>query len=341
MGRENEGMYRRDGHYSSGRPGRPGSGRAQSRDRSVKRSAGAPERRENSRGRPAPPRPGRQQMRTPPLPPERPPRPVPPGRQPMPPMPIPPERPEEAGEDIIEGRNAVTEAIRAGRTINKLFVAKGDIDGSLRHIISMAREAGAVVMEVDRRRLDQMSATGAHQGVVAAAAVKEYCTLDDILDIAAERGEQPLIVICDELSDGHNLGAVIRTAEAAGAHGVIIPKRRSAGLSAVVGKASAGAVEYMAVARVANLTDAIRELKSRGVWIYGTAAEAETPLWDVDLKGPTALVIGSEGDGMRRLVSENCDFQLSIPMLGRVSSLNASASAAIILYEAVRQRGMR
>ncbi len=245
----------------------------------------------------------------------------------------------DRGEGLIEGRNAVTEALRAGRPINKLFVAKGDVDSSLRHIISLAKESGVVVTECDRRKLDFMSVTGAHQGVIAAAAVKAYCSVSDILAVARERGEDPMIVLCDEVSDAHNLGAIIRTAEAAGAHGVIIPKRRSAGLSGIITKTSAGAVEYMAVARVANLVDAIRELKDSGVWVYGTAADAETPLWKADLRGPMALVIGSEGDGMRRLVRENCDVRLSIPMRGRVSSLNASASAAVVLYEAVRQRG--
>ena len=244
----------------------------------------------------------------------------------------------EALGEYIEGRNAVLEALRAGRPLNKLFVAKGEGDGTIRMIVAMAKEAGTVVVETDRRRLDAMSETGAHQGIVADVAVKEYCSVRDILDIAAQRGEQPFIVICDEVSDSHNLGAIIRTAEAAGVHGIIIPKRRSAGLSAVISKTSAGAIEYMAVARVANLTSAIKELKDNGVWIYGTAADGQADIWHTDLRGPVALVIGSEGDGMRRLVSENCDFCVSIPMKGSISSLNASASAAIIIYEALRQR---
>ena len=184
-----------------------------------------------------------------------------------------------------------------------------------------------------------MSATGAHQGVIAMVAAHSYATLDDILNRAKERGEAPLIVICDELSDPHNLGAIIRTAECAGAHGVIIPRRRSVGLTAVVGKASAGALEYMPVARVTNITNAIKELKERGVWIFGTAAEGATLLYQADLKGAAAIVIGNEGDGMSRLVAESCDLKVSIPMKGRISSLNASAAAAILLYEAVRQRG--
>ena len=170
-------------------------------------------------------------------------------------------------------------------------------------------------------------------------AAHSYATVDDILALARERGEAPLIVICDELSDPHNLGAIIRTAECAGAHGVIIPKRRSVGLTAVVGKASAGALEYMPVARVSNVTAAIKELKAQGVWVFGTAADGATPLTGADLKGPAAIVIGNEGEGMSRLVAESCDFKVSIPMKGKISSLNASAAAAILLYEAVRQRG--
>ncbi len=262
-----------------------------------------------------------------------------PGRDSRPPRRDSPE--EEPEQSCLEGRNAVTEALRAGRTLNKLFVASGDTDAGLRRIVAQARDAGAVIVEVDRRKLDGMSATGAHQGVMALAAVKDYCTVRDILDRARDAGEAPLIIVCDEVSDGHNLGAIIRTGECAGAHGVIIPKRRSASLTAVVSKTSAGAVEYMPVARVPNLAAAIRELKDAGVWVYGTAANAEKSVFDADLTGPMALVIGSEGEGMRRLVAENCDFTLSIPMRGHISSLNASASAAIVLYEAVRQRNLK
>ena len=183
-----------------------------------------------------------------------------------------------------------------------------------------------------------MSRTHSHQGVIALCAVREYVTVDDILAIAREKGEKPLIVVCDELSDPHNLGAVIRTADAAGAHGVIIPKRRSAGLTAVVAKTSAGAVAHVPVARVPNLVAALKELQQAGVWVFGTAAEGTTSLYQADLKGPAAIVIGSEGDGMTRLAAENCDFLVSIPMRGKLNSLNASAAAAILLYEAVRQR---
>lgn len=247
---------------------------------------------------------------------------------------------EDAPENMLEGRNAVTEALSAGRTIDKLFVADGDTDRALARICAMAKEAGAVVVPTDRRKLDFMSATGAHQGVIAMVAAHDYASIDDILKKAADAGEAPLIVICDELSDPHNLGAIIRTAECAGAHGVIIPKRRSVGLTAVVGKASAGALEYLPVARVSNITAAIDTLKKAGVWIYGTAAEGSTTLYKADLKGAAAIVIGNEGQGMSRLVSDSCDFKVSIPMKGSISSLNASAAAAIMLYEAVRQRSV-
>ena len=253
------------------------------------------------------------------------------------------ERPEpvEEVEGQIEGRNALTEALRSGRTIDKVFVAAGDTDRSLQRLAAQAKEAGAVVVPVDRRKLDAMSTSHSHQGVIALVAAREYFSLDDILEEAASRGENALIVICDELSDPHNLGAILRTAECAGAHGVIIPKRRSVGLTAVVAKASAGAVEYMKVARVTNITTAIQELKDKGVWIFGTAAEGSIPMYDADLKGPTAIVIGNEGDGMSRLVRESCDVTVHIPMKGKISSLNASNAASILLYEAVRQRGGR
>ena len=241
-------------------------------------------------------------------------------------------------ENLLEGRNALTEALSSGRTIDKVFVAEGDTDRALARLAAMAKQAGAVVVPTDRRKLDQMSATGAHQGVIAVVAAHSYATIDDIFEKAAESGEPPLIVICDELSDPHNLGAILRSAECAGAHGVIIPKRRSVGLTATVAKASAGAMEYMKVARVTNLSSAIQELKDKGVWIFGTAAEGSIPMYRADLKGPAAIVIGNEGDGMSQLVRKNCDVTVSIPMNGNISSLNASAAASILLYEAVRQR---
>lgn len=246
---------------------------------------------------------------------------------------------ENDREDVIEGRNAVIEALRAGRPIDKIYIAKGETDKTLGHIASKARERGIPVSDADRRKLDAMSLTHAHQGVIAIAALKEYCTVEDILAIAKERGEAPFIVACDELSDPHNLGAVIRTAECAGVHGIIIPRRRSAGLTSIVAKTSAGAVEHMAVARVANLSAALKGLKDKGLWIYGTAAEGTSELWKTDLKGAVCIVIGSEGEGMSRLTSECCDYLVSIPMRGQVSSLNASAAAAVLIYEALRQRG--
>ena len=244
----------------------------------------------------------------------------------------------EEVEGQLEGRNALTEALRAGRTIDKVFIADGDTDRGLQRLAAEAKEAGAVIVPVDRRKLDQMSFTRSHQGVIALAAAHDYYTIDDILEEAASRGENALIVICDELSDPHNLGAIMRSAECAGAHGVIIPKRRSVGLTATVAKASAGAVEYMKVARVTNINNAINELKEKGVWVFGTAAEGSVPMYKADLTGPAAIVIGNEGDGMSPLVRKNCDMLVHIPMKGRISSLNASAAASILLYEAVRQR---
>lgn len=245
---------------------------------------------------------------------------------------------ETENENMLEGRNAVTEALKAGRTADKVFLASGDTDSTLRYIASLAKKAGAVVTYCDRRKLDAMSQTGAHQGVIAMFAAREYCTVEDILQNARDKGEAPLIVICDEITDPHNLGAILRTAECVGAHGVIIPKRRSSGLTAVVAKAAAGALEYMPVARVSNLTSAIQRLKEQGVWIYGTAADGAESIYQTDLTGPVAMVIGSEGTGMGRLISEACDFMVSIPMKGHINSLNASNAAAIMLYEALRQR---
>ncbi len=251
---------------------------------------------------------------------------------------FPRETPREEDEGILEGRNAVTEALRSGRPIDKVFLASGETDAALQHLAAQAREAGAVVVTVDRRKLDAMSLTHAHQGVIAQAAARAYASIEDILQTARDRGEAPLIVICDGLSDPHNLGAILRSAECAGAHGVIIPKRRSVGLTATVAKTSAGAVEYMKVARVTNLTAAIESLKENGVWIFGTAAEGSVPMYHADLKGPAAIVIGSEGDGMSRLVRQSCDVTVHIPLRGRISSLNASAAASVLLYEALRQR---
>lgn len=248
------------------------------------------------------------------------------------------QHPDVLPEGMIEGRNAVTEALKSGRAIDKLYVAAGDTDKGLARLAAQAKDAGAVVVQVDRRKLNELSPTGAHQGVIASVAAHEYASVDELLERAEERGEAPLLVICDELSDPHNLGAILRTAECAGAHGLIIPKRRSVGLTAVVSKTSAGALEYLPVARVSNIASTIEDLKKRGVWVFGTAADGDTTLYQADLKGPCAIVIGNEGAGMSRLVRERCDVLVSIPLKGNISSLNASAAAAVLLYEAVRQR---
>lgn len=244
----------------------------------------------------------------------------------------------EITNEIIEGRNAVIEALRADRAIDKIFINKGEVDKTLGHIASKARDKGIVVVECDRRKLDFMSITKAHQGVIAVCAVRDYCSVSDILALAEQRGEAPFIIVCDEISDPHNLGAIIRSAECAGAHGLIIPKRRSAGLTAIVDKSSAGAAEHALIARVANIPAALQELKEKGLWIYGTDADGSSDLWHTDFTGAVALVIGSEGEGMGRLVKENCDFIVSLPMRGKVNSLNASAAAAITMYEVLRQR---
>lgn len=249
-----------------------------------------------------------------------------------------PAAPVEETEGQLEGRNALQEALKSGRTVDKVFIAAGETDRALQRLAAEAKEAGAVVVPVDRRKLDAMSFTRSHQGVIALVAAHVYYSIDDILEEAASRGEAPLIVICDELSDPHNLGAILRSAECAGAHGVIIPKRRSVGLTATVAKASAGAIEYMKVARVTNINTAIAELKEKGVWVFGTAAEGSIPMYQANLTVPAAIVIGNEGDGMSQLVRKNCDVMLNIPMKGHISSLNASAAASILLYEALRQR---
>lgn len=243
--------------------------------------------------------------------------------------------------DVIVGRNAVAEALRAGRAIDRLFVQRGEKSGALLALIAKAKAAGAVIKEVDPRKLDHLCAGAAHQGVAAAAAVKEYVSPEEIFALAEARDEPLFLVVCDGLEDPHNLGAVIRTAECAGAHGVVVPKRRSVGLTYAVGKASAGAVEHIPVARVQNLTGFLQELKGRGVWIY--AADMKGSPWcETDFSGPAALVIGSEGTGIGRLVKENCDFVVSLPMRGKINSLNASVAAGILCYEVARQRsGLR
>ena len=238
----------------------------------------------------------------------------------------------------IYGRNAVSEAIKSGNTIDRLVAAKGQKDVGAQRIIDDAKSRGIKVFFYDKEVLDRETGGKKHQGFVAEVTDFKYCELDDILDYAAEKGEAPFVFILDGVEDPHNLGAIIRTAECVGAHGVIIPKRRSAGLTAIVDKASAGALEHMAIARVPNLVAAIETLKKNGLWIYGAAAEGTNELWKTDLTGPACIVIGSEGDGISRLVREKCDFLVSIPLRGQISSLNASAAAAVLLYEALRQR---
>lgn len=249
-----------------------------------------------------------------------------------------PDNDSEPASGTIEGKNAVIEALRAGTPLDKVFIIKGDDSTALAHIASKARAAGAVVVDADKRKLDAMSKTGSHQGVVAILPAAEYATIEDILQKAKERNEKPLIIVCDEISDPHNLGAIIRTAEASGAHGVIIPKRRSAGLTAIVAKTSAGAAFHIPVARVPNISVALKELKEAGVWVYGADMDGGNTLWETDFTGAVALVIGSEGSGLERLVREDCDFLVKIPMSGKISSLNASVSAALLMYETARQR---
>ena len=243
----------------------------------------------------------------------------------------------EQKPDVIAGRNAVSEAIRSGRPIDKILVARGDRSGAVVGILAKAREKQIPVKEADRTKLDFLSGSAPHQGIVALAAAKEYCTVEDILAYAQERGEPPFLVILDELEDPHNLGAIIRTAECTGVHGVIIPKRRSASLSYTVGKASAGAIEYMRVARVTNIANLIDELKERGVWIYGADMNG-TDYLQCDMSGACEIVIGNEGKGIARLVREKCDAIVSLPMKGHINSLNASVAAGILMYHALKGR---
>jgi len=243
----------------------------------------------------------------------------------------------ERDSNLIIGRNAVSEALRSGRNIDTLLVVRGERNGSVGRIISECKEKGVVIKEVDKKKLDFMCGQGNHQGVAAYAAVHEYSSVEDIFALAEERGEAPFIILCDELEDPHNLGAIIRTAETAGAHGIIIPKRRNASLTWAVGKASAGAVEYVPVARVGNLSSTIDDLKKRGLWVY--TADMDGQNWcETDFSGPVALVVGSEGNGVSRLIKEKSDFVVSLPMRGKITSLNASVAAGILMYEVSRQR---
>lgn len=240
-------------------------------------------------------------------------------------------------ELTIEGRNAVLEAFRSGKTIDRLFVLKGCQDGPVRTIIREAKKHDTILSYVERERLDQLSETKKHQGVIAYAAAYEYAQVEDMLKVAEEKDEAPFLILLDNIEDPHNLGAIIRTANVAGAHGVIIPKRRAVGLTATVAKASAGALNYTPVAKVTNLTQTIKELKERGIWFVCADMDG-APMYELDLKGPIGLVIGSEGEGVGKLVKENCDFNAAIPMAGNIDSLNASVAAGVLAYEIVRQR---
>lgn len=240
-------------------------------------------------------------------------------------------------ELTIEGRNAVIEAFRSGKPIDKLFVLDGCQDGPVRTIIREAKKHDTIINYVAKERLDQLSETGKHQGVIAYAAAYEYAEVEDMLALAAEKGEPPFLFLLDNIEDPHNLGAIIRTANLAGAHGVIIPKRRAVGLTATVAKTSAGALNYTPVAKVTNLSKTIEELKKKGLWFVCADMGGET-MYNLNLKGPIGLVVGNEGEGVSRLVRDKCDFIASIPMKGNIDSLNASVAAGVLAYEIVRQR---
>lgn len=240
-------------------------------------------------------------------------------------------------ELTFQGRNAVLEAFRSGKTIDKLFILDGCQDGPIKSIVREAKKTDAIINYVDKERLDRLAGTGHHQGVVAIGAAYEYAEVDDILASAKEKGEDPFIFILDEIEDPHNLGAIIRTANLAGAHGVIIPKRRAVGLTATVAKTSAGAINYTPVAKVTNISQTIEELKKQGLWFVCADMGGDT-MYNLNLKGPIGLVIGNEGNGVSRLVKDKCDFIASIPMKGDIDSLNASVAAGVLAYEIVRQR---
>ena len=244
---------------------------------------------------------------------------------------------KKVNENMIEGRNAVLEAFRSGKPIDKLYVLDGCQDGPVRTIVREARKHDTIIHFVEKERLSQLSVTGKHQGVIACAAAYEYSEVEDMLKLAEEKGEDPFLILLDNIEDPHNLGAIIRTANLAGAHGVIIPKRRAVGLTATVVKTSAGALNYIPVAKVTNLTKTMEELKEKGLW-FVCADMGGKMMYDLNLKGPVGLVIGNEGDGVSRLVKENCDFVASIPMKGDIDSLNASVAAGVLAYEIVRQR---
>lgn len=241
-------------------------------------------------------------------------------------------------EDIIEGRNAVIEALRTNRTIEQILVASGDVTGSVNVVLALAKDKKVVVKQVDRRKLDQISETGAHQGVIAQVTPYKYFDVEDILAYANEKKEDPFIIILDEIEDPHNFGSIIRTAETCGAHGIIIPKRRNVGVTPTVYKSSVGAVEHIKIAKVSNLNNTIDKLKEKGIWVYGADMSGESYCYDTNFNGPLALIIGSEGKGILKLTKEKCDVLVKIPMVGQISSLNASVAGGILMYEILKQK---
>ena len=241
-------------------------------------------------------------------------------------------------EDQVEGRNSVLELLQSGKDINKIFITRGERHGSINKIIAIAKERKVMVVEKDKKQMNQMAQNENYQGVIAIVPPFEYCEIEDILEEAKNRNEAPFVLILDGIEDPHNLGSIIRTAETAGVHGIIIPKRRAASVNSTVNKVSAGAVEHMKIARVTNITDSINKLKENGLWICGTAIDTDKYYYNQDLTGPIGIVIGNEGEGMSEKVKKNCDFLVKIPMKGKVTSLNASVSAGIIIYEAVEQK---
>ncbi|GKX68798.1 23S rRNA (guanosine(2251)-2'-O)-methyltransferase RlmB [Inconstantimicrobium mannanitabidum] len=245
---------------------------------------------------------------------------------------------EAVREDIIEGRNAVIEALKSDRTIEQIMIAKGDKEGSIIKLIQMAKDKGIVIKEVDRRKLDGISETGAHQGVIAIVTPFKYSTVEEILDFAKSRGESPFIVILDEIEDPHNLGSIVRTAELCGVHGIVIPKRRNVGITPTVYKTAAGAIEHMKIAKVTNINQTIDTLKKEGVWVYGADIEGTEYSYETDFSGPCCLIVGNEGTGMAKLTKDRCDKLIKIPMVGKINSLNASVAGGIMMYEVLRGR---
>ncbi|MHC6178358.1 23S rRNA (guanosine(2251)-2'-O)-methyltransferase RlmB [Clostridium sp. JNZ X4-2] len=246
----------------------------------------------------------------------------------------------ESREDLIEGRNAVIEALKSdnNKTIEQIFIAEGSISGSSKVIMAIAKEKNIVVKKVDRKKLDKISETGAHQGVIAQITPYKYYEVDDVLEYAEKKGESPFIIILDEIEDPHNFGSIIRTAEICGVHGIIIPKRRNVGVTPTVYKSSAGAIEYMRICKVTNLNNTIEKLKEKNIWIYGADMNGQSYCFDIDFSGAVALVIGSEGKGLSKLIKEKCDMLVKIPMLGNIASLNASVAGGILMYEILKQK---